>query len=428
MSSLFDIIIQRPLPEPWIKGLLFTSFTLHMLFVLLALGTAILALYYFIDAWWGGRLKEIRWDKEILRTFLAHKSLAVVLGVAALLTIQVSFTLPFFTAISFHAKYWMLIVVFLIVAFLFLDFLGQRIYTHHYLHLVFGVIGVIALLAVPGIFVAVLVTAENLDKWESIAQNGYKLTGPLALHWLIRYLHVIGASLVFAGSFHYLFSKEEDKKRSLFQWIVGGMIAQFILGIALYESIPTRPGEMTKISLLVGILAAAFFLWTLFRHTTTGVPFRYIKAVPLLMLILVPMLLARQFIQDRELLAFQAKAAENARIYEKEVRPYRPDALAEYKQNMSIVFNNGKTIYLRSCAFCHGENADGNGPEAKDLSMPPANLAATRSSRGFFRKILVTGIPGTPMPYFSYLDISKIDRLIDYLDTKYNVLSTQDQK
>ncbi len=124
MSSLFDIIIKQPLSEPLVRGLLFTTFTLHMIFVLFALGTGILALFYFIAAWWDGKLEDVRWDKEILRVFLAHKSLAVVLGVAALLAIQVGFTFPFFTAISIHAEFWMYLVIFFIIAFLFLDFPG----------------------------------------------------------------------------------------------------------------------------------------------------------------------------------------------------------------------------------------------------------------------------------------------------------------
>lgn len=36
--------------------------------------------------------------------------------------------------------------------------------------------------------------------------------------------------------------------------------------------------------------------------------------------------------------------------------------------------NRGKDLFLRNCASCHGENADGNGPAAKSLTPKPANL------------------------------------------------------
>lgn len=34
----------------------------------------------------------------------------------------------------------------------------------------------------------------------------------------------------------------------------------------------------------------------------------------------------------------------------------------------------GRALYLRYCASCHGRNADGQGPVARALSTPPANL------------------------------------------------------
>src|ERR1035437_1986692 len=100
MNSLHDILLKKPLPDEWLLSLLFTTFTLHIIFVLLTLGTAIIALYYFAHSWWSGKLNEARWDKEILRTFLAHKSLAVVLGVGPLLLIQIGSTVPFFTGVN----------------------------------------------------------------------------------------------------------------------------------------------------------------------------------------------------------------------------------------------------------------------------------------------------------------------------------------
>jgi mono/diheme cytochrome c family protein len=34
----------------------------------------------------------------------------------------------------------------------------------------------------------------------------------------------------------------------------------------------------------------------------------------------------------------------------------------------------GRSIYLRCCATCHGLNGDGNGPLARALTTPPTNL------------------------------------------------------
>ncbi len=67
-------------------------------------------------------------------------------------------------------------------------------------------------------------------------------------------------------------------------------------------------------------------------------------------------------------------------------------------------------------------NGLGDGIEAKNLSAPPANLTKVRSSGSFFRNILVAGLPGTPMPYFSFFDAPKLDRLMEYLNAKYHIL------
>ena len=424
MNSLFDILLDKPLPDAWLHGLLFVTFTLHILFVLLTVGTAIIAVYYFLDTWWGGRLNEERWDKEILQTFLAHKSLAVVLGVGPLLLIQIGFTVPFFTAVNLFAPFWLLIILFLIVAFLSFDSLGHKMHVHHYLHLTFGIIALIFLLAVPAIFVAVLVTAENSDKWMTIIAHDYQQSGPLAYHWLLRYLHVLGACLVFGAAFHYFHSTKDEKgkKEALLKWIVGGIIVQFILGIMLYSSLMEKPDYITNVFLFIGVIDAGLLLWIIYFIMDKKSELAIKAVVPLLMLILVPMLLTRQFIQDSKLMPIQKQVLANAQAYKNELQPYHQQALNRYKSDINIVYDNGETIYGKSCLFCHGEKADGNGPEAKNLGILPEHISAVRTTRKYLHTILVGGVSGTAMPYFTYFDRYKLDSLIDYLDKKYHVL------
>jgi mono/diheme cytochrome c family protein len=423
MNDLFDILLRKPLPDVWMRGLLFTSFTLHIVFVLFTVGTAFLSLYYFIDALWGGKPDELRMDKRILRTFMAHKSLAVVLGVAPLLLIQVNFSVPFFIGVYLLAPLWMLITVFLIVAFLFFDTLGHKLSVHRYLHLPSGIIAFGFLLVVPALFVAVLVTAENSDRWMAMINNGYRLRGLLAQHWLFRYLHVLGAALVFGAAFHYFFSaKDEIEKRSLLKLIVAGILVQIILGIMLYSSLPEKPDHSTNVSLFVGVIAAAVLLWLIFSTTNKSSALNIKTVLPVLMLILVPMLLTRQFIQDRNLIPFEKQLQVNAQAYQKELQPYNQAVLNKYESDMNIVYDNGETIYMKSCAFCHGEKADSGGRDTKKLAVPPEDVSAIRTTRPYLHKILTEGVPGSAMPYFTFFDKYKLDSLIDYLDKKYYVL------
>jgi len=425
MNNLSDILLKKPLSDALLQGLLFTSFTLHMLFVLLTIGTAILALSYFIHAWCGRKFEELRWDKEILRTFLVHKSLAVVLGVAPLLLIQVGFTIPFFTAVNLVASFWMLIIPLLMIAFLLFDALGHRIEVHPCLHLALGMIALISLLVVPGIFVASLIIAENPGAWVPIVRKHYQLSGPLAIHWLFRYLHVLGAGIVFGAAFHYLFlaKGESERQSSLLKWIVAGLLFQFVLGIMLYTSLPEKPDDITHVSLIAGILAAGILLWVIYFKLNKSGHLGAKVAVTLFMLILVPMLLTRQFVQNRNLLPFTDKLRANAVTYAKELEPYSQEALNRYKSDLEIIYDKGDTIYLRSCAFCHGENGDGKGSEAKNLEIPPENLSSIRTSRAYFETLLVEGVPGSAMPYFTFFDRDRLANLFAYLDEKYRIAS-----
>jgi len=424
LNSLSDILLMKPFSNMLLHGLLFSAFTLHILFVLLAVGTTILALYYFIHTWWGGRLKELRWDKEILRTFLAHKSLAVVLGVGPLLLFQVAFSVPFFIGVNLFAPFWILVIVFLIIAFLSFDALGHKLYVHHYLHLGFGILAFISLLAVPGIFVAVLVTVENSDKWLTIIHKGYKLSGPLALHWLFRYLHILGAAVVFGAAFHYFFSTENEtrKKGAMLKWIVNGILLQFILGIMLYSSLPEKPDQVSNVSLFVGVIGAAVFLSLIFSRRNKTTTLKMKTVLPVLLLILVPMLLVRQFIQDKKLMPLEKQLQVNAKTYQKELQSYYQGALNAYEADIHLVYDNGETIYLKSCAFCHGEKADGNGTEAKSLAIPPEDISALRTTRVHLRQTLIDGVPGSSMPYYTFFDRDKLEGLTDYLNRRYSVL------
>ncbi|HXK61813.1 MAG TPA: cytochrome C, partial [Acidobacteriota bacterium] len=89
MDSLVPKDVLLPLPAPvWLlTALLLISFLLHILFVNLMVGGSILVLWTEIR---GLRKKE--WDRvshRIAETVTVNKSLAVVLGVAPLLTISV---------------------------------------------------------------------------------------------------------------------------------------------------------------------------------------------------------------------------------------------------------------------------------------------------------------------------------------------------
>jgi mono/diheme cytochrome c family protein len=423
MNNLFDLLLQKPLPDPWLQSLLFVSFTLHLLFALFTLGTAILTFACLLSGHWGGKPHSLRLAARIAQAFMSHKSLAVVLGVAPLLLLQIAFTLPFFTGVNLFAPYWLAIIVLLIVAFLALDLLAHHIDSHRIISLTLGITGLLTLLAVPGIFVLVLTVSEQPGSWVAIIAQGYRLHGPLALHWLFRYLHVLGAALVFGATFHYFFAaREREDRESLLQLLVAGILLQIVLGIMLYASLPAKPGIIVNLALLAGIAGAALFLWYLFTIASkTDAPLALHITVPSMMFILVSMLLGRQLIQYRTYLPVTAALQEKTRAHRQKIEGFAKESLARYQQKLNVVYDNGATIYANSCAFCHGELADGSGPEAKNLAIPPENLAAVRTTAPYLHKILTEGVPGSAMPYFTFLDRNKLDALAGHLNTSHHL-------
>ena len=422
-------MLSGPLPQEWMQRLLFITFSLHILFVLMTVGTAVLALFYFVLGSRPEKPDEVQPDHTILRPFLALKSLAVVLGLAPLLLIQVGFPVPFFNSVGIFAPYWILIIVFLIVSFLSFDALGHKLCVHKVLRLPLGLIGLITLLAVPAIFVLILMTAENPNQWGSIMQNGYRIKGILAGQWLLRYLHVIGASVVFGAFFHYFFTARDNttKKLSFSKWVMAGILFQFAGGTLLLFLLPRRPDVIIIALLIIAISAAAYVVWRLFSAATAGSMLKLRLIAPLLIITLISMLSVRQHFQDMTFLPLVRDATLNSSAYQQQLHRYQDGAIGRYMNDVKLVYDNGPTIYSQSCSFCHGDDGNGKGLEAGNLSIPPEDISAIRTNRQYLYTRLTGGVPGTSMPYFTIFDRDKLDGLIGSLNTEFHVLGAPEK-
>jgi mono/diheme cytochrome c family protein len=427
MKPLHDLLLPLPIPQGLARPLLFAFFSIHLLFVLLMLGTAILALAYFIEAWWHDRLTVLRWDKKILRMFMVHKSLAVVFGVGPLLLIQAVFSIPFFTAVVLFSPFWLLIIAFLIIAFLSFDSLGHRIETHRYLHLLFGIIAMIFLLCVPGFFAAVLVAAENPDKWMDILRTGFGFDWRISIHWFMRYLHILGASIVFAAAFHYFFTAPRfgiEHRAGLVKWMLGGLLFQVIVGFALYLSLLQKPDALAIFYMGVGIILALIMIWLGSLTLQPNRILNFVAVLPLLLFLLTSMLLTRQRFQDRAFAGIVPEASKSAEQYNEKLITYQDEAINHYKSNMSIIYDKGSTIYAQSCAFCHGGAANGKGPDAPQLKIQPEDISAIRADQPYLMAVLKNGVNGTAMPRFGYYDTYQRESVLKYLDEQHDIFST----
>jgi len=424
MSPLFGLLMAYPLPSAWRQVLLFSGFYFHMTLVLLALGTAFLAVFYCLATCFRAGSFGQGWDRGILRTFMGFKSLAVVLGVAPLLLIQVGRTLPFFNATGLFAGLWMLIIVLLVVSFISFDALGHGMQVHRLLRLGLGVTALVLLAAVPGIFAAVLVAAENPGLWIAILEQGFFLPGSLMFHWAARYLHVLGAALVFGAFFHYFFTSGGDsgKRAGMKGWLLAGVLVQLVIGPLLIVSLPSEMSALSVVFLGAGLLTLAVFVRLVAGRRAEAGRFGLKSSAALLLGVLLFMLLVRQDRQDRAFASLEASAASLGRARAEALAPYEKEALAKYREDVRRAYDNAPTIYGRSCAFCHGEEGDGRGPEAGNLAVPPEDITQIRASRPYLLSVLAGGVRGTAMPYFAVFVRGKLVDLVAYLDERWGVV------
>ncbi len=375
MSVLRDVLLSKPMPQLLFQVLLYWIFFLHLTFVLLLIGTTLLGMYYFIETWFTGRFSDPRWDKRILGTHLPFKSLAVVLGIGPLLLIQVGYTIPFLSAVNFYATYWLLLIVFMVVAFVLADTIGHKDYVHRYVHLFLGMTALALTLVIPGVFVAILVTAESPARWNEMILHGNHLFGDLAWFWFLRYLHVLGAAVVVAAMFHYLFTSDHpDKRQKLASWLVAGMLWQVVIGVMLYEAMPGAPSLTIQIIVYVTIAVAMVFLAVVVYCLQRSRPIAAWGGTSLLLLILLGMLLARQVHQASRFLPLNRQVVANVAPYQARLRPYHDAALVRYGHELEYPITTGAAKYARSCAFCHGKDADGHGvdaPQPEHTAGPP---------------------------------------------------------
>jgi mono/diheme cytochrome c family protein len=423
MNNLHDLLLGKPLGDSFMELLLFSSFALHLLFVLLMLGTAMIAVFFFVHSWLTGYSYELRWDKRVLRIHLALKSLAVVLGVAPLLIIQVLWSVPLLTAAAILAPYWLGLTVLMIFAFLSLDTLGHKMDVHPVRHMIFGILGLAALMAIPAVFTAVLTLVEYPDKWAAVSAKGLGAEPGLMFHWLMRYLHILGAAALFGGAFHYFFSTKgaEDRHYHLSNWMVVAILFQVVAGVLLLISVQERLTPAVIGAVTVGVAAAMLLVGLAFYRTHEAKPARMKWGLMLLPVILVSMLLARQYLQHQAVAPLQMALAARASRLNHQLGPFKEASFNRFRDHLNTVYDNGETIYANSCAFCHGIEGNGDGPEAAKLIIPPEKLNAVRAERPYARQIILHGVPGSGMPYFSVFDKSKLDSLLDFLEEQFQL-------
>lgn len=247
-----DIPLPLPIPEVVLVAVLIISFLIHIVFVNLMLGGSLLTLWCQIKG-----LKEKEYDElahEIAKTITVNKSLAVVMGVAPLLSINTLYTVYFYTANALTGLMWMAIVPLVTVAFL-------LTYLHKYtwktfennkpLHLSIIAFACLIFLIIPLVFLTNVNLMLFPEKWGTIRGFMSALTLPNVFP---RYLHFILASFAVTGLFLFWYvgrknypfeaifttlTRYEIRKKA-YSLVLAASAAQFLIGPVVLITLPSK--------------------------------------------------------------------------------------------------------------------------------------------------------------------------------------------
>jgi cytochrome c len=380
-----DLELPLPIPEWALKLWIVPVFLLHIFFVNLMIGGAVMA---FVNEIIG--LRFPRYDalaRRIAETVTVNKSLAVVLGVGPMLIINLLYTLHWYSANALTGHAWAMLIPLITTVFL-------LAYLHKYtwdawtgprktLHLVVG--GAVAglFLFIPLIFLVQVNTMLFPDKWSQV--KGFFSALQIG-NVFPRYFHFVAASLALMGLFlSWWFGRKgfdvekklpgftkAELRRHFYRWTFWVSCAQFVFGPFVFFTLPEQ-GITARMMLWIfgAALLAIVVLWLLWReiHETDeriGRGFWPIAAIFALVVLGMG--------QGRHLYREAALAPHKAAIERKtaEFRSIELGTQMRIRTGMGAgdaltAAPSGKKLFTQTCLACHALEKPTNAPSLVEI-------------------------------------------------------------
>ncbi|MCW3466728.1 c-type cytochrome [Chitinophaga nivalis] len=428
-----DIPLALPLPEWALVVLLVLSFLLHLIFVNLMLGGSILTLWAQIKG-----LKNREYDilaHEIAKTITVNKSLAVVLGVAPLLSINTLYTVYFYSANALTGLMWISIIPLVTLAFL-LTYLHK--YTWHQLennkplHITFIAAAVLVFLFIPLIFLVNINLMLFPEKWGTI--KGF-VSALLLPNVFPRYLHFICASLAVTGLFLFWYTRRKrypfetyftqltryDVQKKAYSLTLAASLLQLMIGPIV---LITLPAKGVKWNLIVVIAAGAAIalpaMWRMWKAITgppEDIQRHFGKVVIAMTLTVLFMGSGRHIYRANALATHRQLVAEKTTAFEAMSATARSHAREEQAAAAPPAATDpvakGTAIFKMNCSACHHPQQKLIGPPVKEMAGIYAN-----DREGLKKWIKAPGKKraGYPqMPGFPQLSAAELDELSQYI-------------
>lgn len=378
-----DIPLPLPLPEWLLVFILIFSFLLHILFINLMVGGGILTFWYELR---GTKNKD--YDilaREIASTITVNKSLAVVLGVAPLLSINVLYTIYFYSSNALTGNLWISVVPWVTVAFLLIylhKYSWDRLADNKTLHLSILGLGVFSFLLIPFIFLTNINLMLFPEKWGVIRGFTDALTLPNVFP---RYFHFITACFAITGLFlMFWFGRKKfatqgkfenlSKKDIIKQMLNLTLIAtgvQFVFGPLLFLTLPTKGITWGLFWVIMGGVTVAIIilvqLWTLLKEREI-ISKRFYVVIGLFTLLVAFMGTGRHLYREGALKTHKTMMAERTSAHWDAVKKAHENMLMPEVEAPDGTVIPGEQLFKNNCAVCHAANARLVGPPMTEAS------------------------------------------------------------
>ena len=378
-----DIPLDLPLPEWMLVAILIFSFLLHILFINLMVGGGVLTFWYELRG-----LKNKDYDtlaREIASTITVNKSLAVVLGVAPLLSINVLYTVYFYSANALTGAMWISIVPWVAVAFLVFylhKYSWDRLADNKALHLGILSIGVFSFLMIPFIFLTNINLMLFPEKWAEVSGFFDALTLPNVFP---RYFHFITACLAITGFFlafwfgrkGYIMNEnfknlsKKTIKKQMLNLALAATGMQFIFGPLLFLTLPTQGVTWGLFWVIAGGVTVAVIvvwqLWKLLNDEKEIVGRRYVWLVVLFTVLVGFMGTGRHMYREDALKTHKQMMAERTAAHWKDVQKAHEGLLMPEVETDEGPVSPGEALFNNNCAVCHAANNRLVGPPLTEV-------------------------------------------------------------
>lgn len=384
-----DLPLDLPLPEWLLVTLLVVSFLLHIIFVKLMVGGSILTLFAEIKG-----LRNNDYDVfayEIAKTVTVNKSMAVVLGVAPLLSINTLYTVYFYSANALTGLAWFMIIPLVTIAFL-LTYLHKYTWkvmvNYKYLHISIIALAVFIFLIVPTIFLTNVNLMLFPERWAYI--KGF-MSALILPNVLPRYMEFLGACLTVTGIFIVWYNGRKSYpvgllyqtfnrntlKRMGYYVTTFGLGLQIIFGIVVMISLPAKGINFEVLELMVfgGIMlfVALWFSWkALSADSEQKRDNQFWKVMTSILFFILVYGGSRQLYREQALHKHRDLIAAKTEAFERLSKAAREHQVGdgtyvEIDPELGDLAQ-GTALFKQNCASCHKEKQRLVGPPVQEMA------------------------------------------------------------